>query len=50
MEKVRIDLRTGTVSRHPISARNLDMEVINPGYVGKKNRYGMQQWAIQCLR
>ncbi|GAY46277.1 hypothetical protein WN943_005375 [Citrus x changshan-huyou] len=25
MEKVRIDLRTGIVSRHPISARNLDM-------------------------
>ncbi|KDO72273.1 hypothetical protein CISIN_1g044992mg [Citrus sinensis] len=39
MEKVRIDLRTGVVSRHPISARNLDMAVINPGYVAKKNRY-----------
>lgn len=30
IEKVRIDLRTGIVSRHPISARNLDMGVINP--------------------
>ncbi|XP_059645248.1 probable carotenoid cleavage dioxygenase 4, chloroplastic [Cornus florida] len=39
VEKVRIDLKTGMVSRHPVSARNLDFAVINPAYVGKKNRY-----------
>lgn len=39
VEKVRIDLNTGIVTRHPISARNLDFAVINPAYVGKKNRY-----------
>ncbi|GAB2291905.1 Probable carotenoid cleavage dioxygenase 4, chloroplastic [Dionaea muscipula] len=39
MEKVRIDLTSGMVSRHPISTRNLDMAVINPAYVAKKNRY-----------
>ncbi|XP_031272013.1 probable carotenoid cleavage dioxygenase 4, chloroplastic [Pistacia vera] len=39
VEKVRIDLRTGLVTRHPISARNLDFAVINPAYVAKKNRY-----------
>ncbi|KAA8521080.1 hypothetical protein F0562_011767 [Nyssa sinensis] len=39
VEKVRIDLKTGMVSRHPVSARNLDFAVINPAFVGKKNRY-----------
>lgn len=39
IEKVRIDLKTGIVSRHPISASNLDFAVINQSYVGKKNRY-----------
>ncbi|KAL4346383.1 hypothetical protein GQ457_17G019570 [Hibiscus cannabinus] len=39
VEKVRIDLRTGIVTRHPVSARNLDFAVLNPAYVGKKNRY-----------
>ncbi|KAL9424792.1 hypothetical protein AB3S75_031833 [Citrus x aurantiifolia] len=34
MEKVRIDLRTGIVSRHPISARNLDMGNTRSGGVG----------------
>ncbi|KAK4389114.1 putative carotenoid cleavage dioxygenase 4, chloroplastic [Sesamum angolense] len=37
MEKVKIDLRTGTVSRHPLSTRNLDFGVINPAFVGKKH-------------
>ncbi|KAJ0970974.1 hypothetical protein J5N97_018933 [Dioscorea zingiberensis] len=40
VELVRIDLRTGKVSRTPLAADNLDFGVINPGYVGKKNRYG----------
>ncbi|GAV67600.1 RPE65 domain-containing protein [Cephalotus follicularis] len=39
MEKVRVDLKTGTISRHPLSARNLDIAVINQGYIAKKNRY-----------
>lgn len=39
VEKVRIDLRTGIVTRHPISARNLDFAVINQAYVGKKNSF-----------
>ncbi|MCD7470851.1 putative carotenoid cleavage dioxygenase 4, chloroplastic [Datura stramonium] len=39
VEKVKIDLKTGMVSRHPVSTRNLDFGVINPAYVGKKNKY-----------
>ena len=39
MEKVRIDLRTGMITRQPISSRNLDFAVINPSYLAKKNRY-----------
>nr|ABY60887.1 carotenoid cleavage dioxygenase 4 [Osmanthus fragrans] len=39
VEKVKIDLKTGIVSRHPVSSRNLDFAVINPAYVGKKNKY-----------
>ncbi|KAK9145359.1 hypothetical protein Sjap_005262 [Stephania japonica] len=40
VEKVRVDLKTGTVQRHPISARNLDFGVVNPRFVGRKNRFG----------
>lgn len=39
VEKVRIDLRTGIVTRRPMSARNLDFGVINPAYMAKKSRY-----------
>ncbi|XWS49436.1 hypothetical protein CRYUN_Cryun12cG0003700 [Craigia yunnanensis] len=39
MEKVRIDLKTGLVTRQSISSRNLDFAVINPSYLAKKNRY-----------
>ncbi|KAK6934074.1 Carotenoid oxygenase [Dillenia turbinata] len=39
VEMVRIDLRTGMVTRHPLSVRNLDFAVMNGAYVGKKNRY-----------
>lgn len=39
VEKVRIDLDTGIVTRQPISARNLDFAVINQAFVGKKNRF-----------
>ncbi|KAK9094304.1 hypothetical protein Scep_025773 [Stephania cephalantha] len=40
VEKVRVNLKTGTVQRYPISARNLDFGVINPRFVGRKNRFG----------
>ncbi|KAE9446173.1 hypothetical protein C3L33_21928, partial [Rhododendron williamsianum] len=33
VEKVRIDLKTGFVLRHPVASRNLDFAVINPKYV-----------------
>ncbi|KAE8657201.1 putative carotenoid cleavage dioxygenase 4 [Hibiscus syriacus] len=39
MEKVRINVNTGMVTRQSISSRNLDLEVINPSYLAKKNRY-----------
>ncbi|KAL2330796.1 hypothetical protein Fmac_018377 [Flemingia macrophylla] len=39
VEKVRIDLETGILKRQPLSARNLDFRVLNPAYVGKKNRF-----------
>ncbi|CAA7054912.1 unnamed protein product [Microthlaspi erraticum] len=39
VEKVKINLVTGIVTRHPISARNLDFAVINPAFIGKKSRY-----------
>lgn len=39
VEKVRIDLKTGIVTRRPLSTRNLDFGVINPSYVGRKNRF-----------
>ncbi|CAA0812034.1 Probable carotenoid cleavage dioxygenase 4-chloroplastic [Striga hermonthica] len=39
IEKVRIDMKTGTVSRHPVSTRNLDFGVINPAFLGKKHKY-----------
>ncbi|KAK8657923.1 hypothetical protein V6N13_036140 [Hibiscus sabdariffa] len=39
MEKVRIDLKTGLVTRQPISLRNLELAVINPSFVAKRNMY-----------
>ncbi|KAF3507709.1 hypothetical protein F2Q69_00009116, partial [Brassica cretica] len=39
VEKVKIDLVTGIVTRHPISARNLDFAVINPAFLGRRSRY-----------
>ncbi|KAL4590640.1 hypothetical protein LXL04_003577 [Taraxacum kok-saghyz] len=39
MEKVRINLRTGVVERNTLSTNNLEFPVINPAYVGKKNKY-----------
>ncbi|XP_062220037.1 9-cis-epoxycarotenoid dioxygenase NCED1, chloroplastic-like [Phragmites australis] len=40
VELVRLNLRTGDVSRTPLSAGNLDFGVIHPGYLGRRNRYG----------
>ncbi|KAM0898118.1 hypothetical protein ACQ4PT_022117 [Festuca glaucescens] len=40
VELVRINLRTGNVTRTPLSAGNLDFGVINPGCLGRRNRYG----------
>ncbi|KAI4314622.1 hypothetical protein L6164_027510 [Bauhinia variegata] len=39
VEKVKVDLVTGTVTRQPISARNLDFGVINQAFVGRKNKF-----------
>ncbi|GMH22500.1 hypothetical protein Nepgr_024343 [Nepenthes gracilis] len=39
MEKVKINLNTGKLTRHPLSPRNLELSVINPAYLGKKNKY-----------
>ncbi|KAE8657202.1 putative carotenoid cleavage dioxygenase 4 [Hibiscus syriacus] len=39
MEKVQINVNTGMVMRQPISSRNLDLAVINPSYLAKKNKY-----------
>lgn len=39
VEKVTIHLNTGIVTRQPLSSRNLDFAVINPSYVGKKNKF-----------
>ncbi|XP_043687915.1 probable carotenoid cleavage dioxygenase 4, chloroplastic [Telopea speciosissima] len=39
VEKVSIDLKTGVISRFPLSAKNLEFGVINPAFVGKKSRY-----------
>ncbi|PKI76539.1 hypothetical protein CRG98_003090 [Punica granatum] len=39
VEKVTINLKTGFVSRQPLSARNLDFGVINPRYTARRNRF-----------
>lgn len=39
LEMVKIDLDNGVVTRHPVSARNLDLGVINPALIAKKNKY-----------
>ncbi|KAF5199102.1 9-cis-epoxycarotenoid dioxygenase protein [Thalictrum thalictroides] len=40
VEKVRINLKTGMVTRSPIATKNLDFGVINPAFTGRKNKYG----------
>uniref|UniRef100_A0A7N0TYR4 Carotenoid cleavage dioxygenase 4 n=1 Tax=Kalanchoe fedtschenkoi TaxID=63787 RepID=A0A7N0TYR4_KALFE len=39
IEKVRINLKTGNISRNTISPSNLEFSAINPSYLGKKNTY-----------
>lgn len=39
LEMLRIDLQRGVVSRTLLSAENLDLGVIHPAYVGRKNRF-----------
>lgn len=39
VEKVRINLRNGIVSRKPLSSKCLELGAINPRFVAKKNRY-----------
>ncbi|KAK6235301.1 hypothetical protein SCA6_010638 [Theobroma cacao] len=39
LEKVKINMRTGQVSRNILSPRNLEFGSINPCYVGKKSRF-----------
>ncbi|KAH0649190.1 hypothetical protein KY285_034438 [Solanum tuberosum] len=39
IEQVKIDLKTGRVSRNLMSKRNLELACINRAYIGKKNKY-----------
>ncbi|KAJ1691247.1 hypothetical protein LUZ63_015402 [Rhynchospora breviuscula] len=39
VQMVRINLDTGVVSRKPLSVGNLDLGVIHPSYMGRRNRY-----------
>lgn len=39
LEEVKIDMRTGRVSRKSISPRNLEFGSINPRYAGKRSRF-----------
>ncbi|KAI9195385.1 hypothetical protein LWI28_014391 [Acer negundo] len=39
LEKVRINIKTGEVSRKVLSTRNLELGSINGSYLGRKNRY-----------
>ncbi|KAM1151721.1 hypothetical protein ACFX13_035204 [Malus domestica] len=39
VEKMRINLKTGIVTRQPISVRNIEFGMINQAYVGKKNKF-----------
>ncbi|KAL8058762.1 hypothetical protein ABFX02_03G042300 [Erythranthe guttata] len=39
LEEIRINTKTKKIRRRPLSDRVLDLAVINPAFVGKKNRY-----------
>ncbi|KAF5207233.1 9-cis-epoxycarotenoid dioxygenase NCED1 protein [Thalictrum thalictroides] len=40
LEKVRVDLKSGTVTRSTISIKNLELGVINSAFLGRKNKFG----------
>lgn len=39
LERIEINVRAKSIRRRSVSTRSLDFAVINPAYVGKKNRY-----------
>jgi 9-cis-epoxycarotenoid dioxygenase len=39
IEKVKINIETGIITRQPLSARNLDFAVLNSKFMGKRNRF-----------
>ncbi|KAJ9556285.1 hypothetical protein OSB04_010899 [Centaurea solstitialis] len=39
LEKMTINLKTGIVSRQPLSTQNLELPAINPAFIAVKNRY-----------
>ncbi|XP_058223532.1 probable carotenoid cleavage dioxygenase 4, chloroplastic [Rhododendron vialii] len=39
LEKLRIDMKTGKITRGVLSKRSLELGSINPSYAGKKSRY-----------
>uniref|UniRef100_A0A0C9RL46 TSA: Wollemia nobilis Ref_Wollemi_Transcript_12801_2370 transcribed RNA sequence n=1 Tax=Wollemia nobilis TaxID=56998 RepID=A0A0C9RL46_9CONI len=39
VEKLRLNLATGTVAREPLSSLCLEFGVVNPRFVGRRNRY-----------
>ncbi|CAJ2646831.1 unnamed protein product [Trifolium pratense] len=39
IEKVKINIETGIITRQPLSTRNLDFAVLNPKFQGKRSRF-----------
>ncbi|CAI9759529.1 unnamed protein product [Fraxinus pennsylvanica] len=39
LEKITVDIKAETVSRHPVSTKSLEFGVINSAYLRKKNKY-----------
>ncbi|PIA30868.1 hypothetical protein AQUCO_05300007v1 [Aquilegia coerulea] len=39
LEKVKVDLKSGTVTRSTISTKNLELGVINSAFLGRKNKF-----------
>lgn len=39
LEKITINLRNGKIRRQPFSSKSLELAVISPSYIGKKNKY-----------
>lgn len=45
LEKITVNIKTETVSRHPVSSESLEFGVVNSAYVGKKNMYVIKMFA-----